>query len=305
MRINITTNKSNTWGLSKDVKLIQHALRAHDLKVSHHARVEHPGKFHLNIHLEILAGKHIRQAVHNAIIPNPEWFMGSWLERVKRRNFLVWTKTDDGTRIFRKLGLPAEKIGFTSEDRWLGVPFDQRRYEFLHLAGNSLLKNTLTVAEAWAHNPHWPKLHIYTSNSDLIKWLQNLKARNIKLTTKHVPNKEILQMQNECLFSVQPSEAEGYGHCIVEPLSAGAIVISTGGGPMNEFPIIETPAKITGQQWYGNRYALTDLNGTIEKVLAMDTAELKNMHVANRKWWRKNDAQFRANLKNAVNKVPH
>ena len=51
---------------------------------------------------------------------------------------------------------------------------------------------------------------------------------------KKIPIDKYIHEQNACLFHLQPSAVEGYGHVIHEGLGVGAIVATTDGPPMNE-----------------------------------------------------------------------
>ena len=296
MDIRLITNTENTWGLSKDTEIIGHLLEKHGHRISvqHWAKAPRsPQKVHLNIHIELVGGRHFRNALRNVLIPNPEWFMDDWLNQARLRFNRVFCKTARSEAIFRKLGFGDRvyRTGFTSVDRY--QPSSSKTRSFVHIAGNSVLKNTQAVVTAWLAHPEWPPLHVYASNPSLDFRPQIKTAANITQFFGHVSEAEIVAAQNQHMFAIQPSASEGFGHCIVEPLSAGAIVITADAPPMNEFqPVLKTPVKATGYHWHDITYTPTAIADTLNHVLAMSDTQLGFLAQAGRKWWLANNQQF-------------
>lgn len=296
MEICLITNLENTWGLSKDVNILKNILErnGHRIYTAQWNRTPNQGKkFHLNIHVELLGGKHFTMARRNIIIPNQEWFLPDWAHRAKLRFNSTLTKTHLATNLFNSLGFKnVQYTGFTSEDRFR-KGFERQRTAY-HLAGNSLFKNTEHVIHAWAKHPEWPLLHVFGSNPALQNFV--IEAQNIKYTFKHLSNADILAVQNSYWFAIQPSKSEGYGHCITEPLSTGGLVIGIDAAPMNEFPAqLRLPAKQSNTHCYGKLYDPTSFDG-LDEIFELSDTELATIGEQNRAWWAKNKQQFETNL---------
>lgn len=298
MDIRLITNLKNTWGLSKDVEIIKNLLESqgHQVIVSQwDLPPTPPTMVNINIHIELVGGLHFRKAHKNVLLPNPEWFELRWIERAHIRYDRIFAKTDRTATIFEMLGFGEKiyKTGFTSQDRY--IPNVERQRTFLHLAGNSGLKNTAIVVETWLNHPNWPTLYVYTSNKELNHLKQFAGAPNVVFHFGHVNEEEIITAQNRHLFVVQPSASEGFGHCIAEPLSTGAIVITSDAPPMNEFaPTVKVPVTIRGKHNLDLVYTPTveGLSKTIENVLAMSPEEIKALSNKGREWWMANKVQF-------------
>lgn len=162
------------------------------------------------------------------LVPNPEWFRPHWHKALPRMDALL-CKTAHAQRIFSDMAIDARFIGFTSEDRLdASVP---RERVFLHVAGKSPIKGTEAVLEAWRRHPEWPPLVILQGSRYA---RPGPPAPNIEHRIGFVPDDELRRLQNACMFHLCPSEAEGFGHYLMEALSVGAVVATTDGEPMNE-----------------------------------------------------------------------
>lgn len=299
MEICLITNLENRWGLSKDVKILEAALKehGHNTYVAQWNRTAIQGKkFHLNIHIELVGGRHFTMGRRNILIPNQEWFLPEWTRR-KARFQKTLCKTTLGAGIYTRLGFQnVTMTGFTSEDRYR-TGFKRVR-EFYHLAGNSLFKNTEAIINAWVQNPRWPTLHVYGSNPALQNFVK--PADNIDYNFgRHLADDVILEIQNTFWFAVQPSASEGYGHCITEPLSTGGLVVGIDAPPMNEFPAIHRmPAKQYATHHYGQLFVPTTVD--ITDLLNLSDAELVTQGETMRHWWVENRRNFIKNLGSAI-----
>ncbi|MFT4257654.1 MAG: glycosyltransferase [Pseudoxanthomonas sp.] len=250
----------------------------------------------VNVMLEHVRPELFAGARRNVFIPNPEWCTPAdvaMLPSVDR----ILVKTRHAETIFAGYGKPVAYVGFTSGDCLdAGVP---RRRAFFHLAGRSTSKGTQQVFEAWLRHPEWPTLTV-VQNPRVAK--QAVRAGNIEHRIDYIDRAELRRLQNQHLFHLCPSQAEGFGHYIVEALSVGAVVLSTDAEPMNELVAADRgillPATTMGPMGLSLRYRVdaAAIEAAVQAALAMEDAEVAARSRAAREFYLRNDAGFRQRL---------
>ncbi|MFT4196829.1 MAG: glycosyltransferase [Pseudoxanthomonas sp.] len=309
--------RDNGAGLKRDLEQVEHSLRDHGIAVRplafggnrlfnslrEHALVlaaRARGPAEVQLFLERVYPRLLPLARRNLLVPNPEWTRPEWLPLLPRFD-AVLCKTRQGERAFAALGCRTVLIGFSSRDCF--DPDVPRQRRFLHLAGRSTAKGTGAVVEAWRRHPEWPPLTLVQSarRTRPITDLPNLDHR-----VGYLPDAELLRLQNACTFHLCPSEAEGFGHYIVEALSTGAVVIGTDGEPMNELVqpdrgllVAPLDCRPMGQ---GLRYRIDagGIEAAVERALALSEAERQRLGAAARAFYLANDRDFGQRLAHAV-----
>jgi glycosyltransferase involved in cell wall biosynthesis len=229
-------------------------------------------------------------AKKNVWIPNAEGF------HERHRKFLpaidlVLAKTRLTENVFRELGRPVEYTGFTSRDRLDDtIPRDYTR--FLH-ACHSPFKGTKRLVESWKAHPHWPGLI-------LVDHPPVPDAANIDSIQNYLPDDKYQQLQNEIGLHVCCSEAEGFGHYIMEALSCGCVALATNGPPMNEIVrpsrgimldcLPETKPLGLSQRYFFDPKSLAN---AIERLKEMDVTALRQLGSSARTFFLQNDRAFR------------
>ena len=260
-----------------------------------------PQRFDLNIFLGPIFPECLPLARKNAWIPNPEGFIErvrKWLPRID----FVLAKTRLTERIFRNLGLQTEYIGFTSLDHYDGqVPRDYTK--FLH-ASSSPCKGSKRLLEVWKAHPEWPELIVVDPNND--STIASSGRPNIRIT-KWLPTSEFWQLQNSIGFHMCCSEAEGYGHYIMESMGCGAVTFTTNGPPMNELVqpsrgILLDCLDETSALGLSHRYFFKpeSLEEQIPRVMKLDQAALKQIGSSARAFFLENDRLFRQNFPGVI-----
>jgi glycosyltransferase involved in cell wall biosynthesis len=239
----------------------------------------------------------------NVLLPNPEW-----LDVTPAMSGMdaVLCKTRWTTEIMAKLHPRPVFTGFTSLDRSLPMIERSDRRPF-HLVGRSPNKGTGAVLEAWRRNPGWPTLTVIAWDTGLV--MPEQVPGNVHVTRNFVDDAELQRIQAGSGLHVSPSEAEGFGHTLVEGMSTGALVITTDAPPMNELVTPErgelVPFRHSAPMREGRRFEVDveRLEERIAECLAAPPDSLRAKGAAARKWFEENDAGFRRRLVEVVGEL--
>jgi glycosyltransferase involved in cell wall biosynthesis len=312
--------RDNGLGLTRDAQLMADALKANGCDVhvtslnekdeqlrwrhgrgrrvlfSHwrHAWARMRGHTHydVNIMFEHLWPLHLPLARYNIALPNPEWFDSKDARHLRRVDH-VWAKTRYAEQLFRQLGCKTSYVGFDSDDHYdASIP---RARRFFHLAGGSRIKGTERLLALWRRHPEWPPLTV----------LQNPACAqpgpshaNIHHCVEYVSPQALRTMQNAHLFHLCPSEAEGWGHYIVEGMAVGAVVITSDAAPMNELVSPERGLLVACEQagtmghtvtWHFDDAAMEQAIGA---VMQLSDEALRDKSQRAREWFVQNHAAF-------------
>lgn len=246
----------------------------------------------VNLMLEHVWPQFLGRGALNIAVPNPEWF-----DRRDRRLLAtldgVWAKTRHTQRIFEALGCPTAYIGFDSEDRY--EPDVRRERSFFHLAGKSRMKGTDRLLRLWSRHPEWPPLVLVYHERHV---LPVPVADNIQWYREYLPDAELRRLQNASRFHLCLSQAEGWGHYIVEALSCEAVTVTLDAAPMNELVQPER-GLLVGYSEQG-RQNLTDtfsfdeegLERAVLQALQLDEPAAARLGQAARQWFLDNRRSF-------------
>lgn len=317
---------NNGRGLSHDIQLLRDALQAlgHTVDITpvprksrglpwrawaqRLARVgawltgKGPRRYDLGITLEHVHPAYLGLARRNALVPNPEWLSRRDRKQLHRFDAIL-CKTEVARDTFAAQGLPVRVIGFQSVDCLREQPSRQRT--FLHLAGASRMKGTERLLDVWRRHPEWPVLHVLQSPSTARQGAA--AAANLDHRVTYVDDiEDIRRLQNAHAFHVCLSEAEGWGHYIVEAMSCRAVVLATDAAPMNEL-VRPDRGLLVGARQSGtlNASALWEfdeaaLEAAVQRAMAMDDTEVAAMGEAARSWYLANQSGFGQRLSQAL-----
>jgi glycosyltransferase involved in cell wall biosynthesis len=264
------------------------------------AKLRGRARFDLNIMFEHLWPLHLPLARINVALPNPEWFDSKDAAHLGRIDH-VWAKTRHAQTLFQRLGRETTYVGFDSDDHYdASIP---RARQFFHLAGGSRIKGTERLLDVWRKHPEWPMLTV----------LQNpacatpaAPQANIRHLTEYVSADALRELENAHAFHVCLSEAEGWGHYIVEAMGVGAVVIATDAAPMNEFIDAERGLLVgyasTGTMGHTTTYFFdeTALEHTVANAMAMSDDTLHATGQRARQWFVDNHAGFAQRVGDAL-----
>ena len=325
-RINIITTGSKS-GLGRDVQILATILKqagfsvtvyilgertlAHKIQrittyVNRFASYTLKSKppYDINLFLEYVEPSWFPYARVNCLIPNQEWFREDWYPYLEQFDYIL-CKTKFAQNIFGKLGCKTEFISFTSIDCF-NEKYPKDYDAFIHLA-SSWQKGTKTILEVWQRHPEWPRLTIKQKKNPSAKIASSnpssaIAASNIEYITKYLDDEVLCQYQNSHGIHLCPSEAEGFGHYIVEAMSCKAVTLTTNAPPMNQ---VITPNRgilvdyhSSKNQRLGINYYVDpqSLEQKINEILGMDYNSKKELGENARDWYQENDRFFRHQL---------
>ncbi|MBB5864700.1 glycosyltransferase [Xanthomonas sp. 3058] len=310
-------SRDNGVGLTRDMELMAQTLRAGGVPVqevgftsqrlqdtAREARLWASralfGRVPLQIFSERVYARCLPLGQINLLVPNPEWLLPKWLPRLPQFD-AVLCKTHHAERIFRSLGCSTRYIGFTSPDRHDGQVTRQRA--FFHLAGRSTAKGTRVLLETWQRHPEWPLLTVVQNPRTAGR---PVVAPNIDHRVRYCDDAELRRLQNAHLFHICPSEAEGFGHYLMEALSVGAVTLATDGEPMNELvrpehgvliPVAEVRQRRLASYYYVDAIGIAQ---AVETAMALPQAQLEQLSANARAFYQANDAAFAPRFRQAV-----
>ncbi|HEX3125290.1 MAG TPA: glycosyltransferase [Rhodanobacteraceae bacterium] len=316
--------RDNGFGLSRDLRLLATALaaRGHAVSLSPQRRgklrkIFGPWRprvravarrlrgldvheFDANLMLEHVRPEWFALGRHNVMMPNPDWFLPSDAQALAGIDCIL-AKTRQTETLFAGRAQRVVFTGFTSEDRY--DPSVTRQRVFFHLAGRSTTKNTESVLALWRRNPHWPRLTVV---QDPRTAQPGSPAPNIDHRIGHLDDAELRRLQNEHRFHLCPSQAEGFGHYLVEAMSAAAVTLTLDAEPMNELvrpergvlvPVARTSTHHMATANFFDDAAMTQ---AIERLIGMSDAECERLGAAARAWFIDNDRAFPDRLDAAI-----
>lgn len=300
-------------GLDRDADLIRSLLEASSLHTEsrrprslplwHRLPFITPPQQDLLVFLERIFPAWLRTGTKSVLIPNQERFPRRKL-RLLRKVDAIFCKTHHATEIFSQHHPVVRHLGFTSPDRRLPeIEPDYAR--FLHLAGSSTLKGTAEILQAWTAHPDWPTLTLVIHPHNAPTTVPD----NIQLIARHIPEEELLQLQNQCGIHLCPSRSEGWGHYIVEAMSCGAVVLTTDAPPMHELINSKRglliPPSHSEPRHLGTNYHISpeQLSTAITEILDTSSCELAALGRQARRWFEHNDAEFRQRFQTLITEL--
>ena len=316
--------RDNGFGLSRDLRLLAAALaaRGHEVSLSPRRRgklrkIFGPWRprlraaarwlrgldmheFDVNLMLEHVRPEWFVLGRRNVMMPNPDWFLPSDAQALSGID-CIFAKTRQTQALFAGRHPRVVFTGFTSEDRH--EPSVTRQRMFFHLAGRSTTKNTESVLALWRRHPEWPRLTVV---QDPRTAQQGVPAPNIEHRVGHLDDVELRRLQNEHRFHLCPSQAEGFGHYLVEAMSAAAVTLTLDAEPMNELVTPErgvlVPVARTAMHHMATANFFEDaaMTHAIERLIGMSDAECEHLGAAARTWYLDNDRAFPDRLDAAI-----
>lgn len=331
-RVNIVA-WHNGGGLSRDIDILCDALSADSFEIClngapidmaevrrqrfvhrvsnmaylwRHRKALAAAPFDVNVFLEDISPGFFRYAHVNAFIPNPEWFkhyQQTYLSGID----VVLCKTRSAQETFARLGSQTRFVSFTSEDKLDASGNGANQPGFLHIAGRSWQKGTKALTDLWLQHPEWPLLTVVQNAKTYSQArVKPVAAPNVRHILERISDAALRNLQNTISIHLCPSEAEGFGHCIVEAMSCRAVTLTTDAPPMNELIAADRGILVnynkSGKQRSGTKYYVDplDLERKIEDILRMDEVTRQQLGQRARDWYKDNDRFYRTHIVDAL-----
>jgi hypothetical protein len=299
VKIQIISNLVERKGLWRDAMILEEDLRdlGHEVWSCHFKVPEYGKQADVNLFLERIIPDFFPCAPKQWVVPNPEWWYADYASFPIDR---VLCKTEHARELIEPLFLrngnkPPEfvHLGFRCRDmRDVNV---QRYKRFLHVAGGSQVKNTLSLIDAWREHKIPYPLEIIS-----LAFYEVTVPENVMVTPR-LTEPLLKRWMNECWFHIMPSEYEGYGHALHESISCGAVVISINAKPFREFAGVQffARAEVKGHynaspMYHARGDSLADI---AHKAWGYSGSKLAMVGMSARSAWEMETVSFRERLR--------
>tara|TARA_R110001583_G_scaffold7158_5_gene35646 strand:+ start:16831 stop:17811 length:981 start_codon:yes stop_codon:yes gene_type:complete len=237
----------------------------------------------------------------NILIPNQEWLRTGTQKAIKPETH-IWCKTHYAVKQLKHLNDNVEYLGFCSRNL-LDESITPNFNAFIHIAGKSEQKGTIAVLDVWQKHPEWPLLKVISRREEHLEY----QAENIEFITEFLTECQLKSLINQCGVHLCPSESEGFGHNIVEAMSANSIVVTTDAPPMNELihpdEICLVNYNKTDKRYFSELFFIdkSHFEAKIIQLIAMKELDKINIFKQNQSKFDKLKVQFVKQLQSKLN----
>lgn len=267
--------------------------------------------FDVTFFVESIFPRYLATGAVSALFVNPEWLRDDTVALVPKVDVLL-CKTPGAVAALRDLPAPSRCVFFTSPDRRVPGARPTDPLQCLHVAGESGLKGTEAVVEAWSRHPEWPPLTVVrrAHRYDGTEAPPLPALPNVRYEATRVPDDVLREWQNACAVHVQPSQAEGYGHVIGEAMSCGAVVVTTDAPPMNELVgpdrgVLVAVARAEPMRRSARSFVdVDDLEARLAAVFAMTPDARAALGARARAWFEAQDRRFDESVRTLIEALP-
>jgi glycosyltransferase involved in cell wall biosynthesis len=255
--------------------------------------------YDVNLFLEFVDARRFSQARKTVLFPTKNGFQAGDTLTLKSFDQIL-CKTLHAYDIFQRLGHSTSYISFTSQDRYrYGFEIDYNAC--LHLAGRSPLKGTTGYYRCLASASRMAAT-LMLFNGLLVPSQKHRVPDNIIYIQEHVDLEVLTELQNRCGIRIQTSEAEGFGHVLVEGMSCGAVVVTTDAPPMNEIVTADRGFLVAYDRStpkdLGRRYYVDpdQLKKQLDSIFRLSLEQRREIGQRARDWYLENDHLFKQNI---------
>lgn len=264
MNIIILANKSNQYGLHKDVAGIRKVLGGYTVK--HYDPLEPPVPADILIHLEVPAYGWAPWGRVNILMVNPEHWETAWDAYLPKFDTVI-ARDEATAAVFSKKGADAICIPWAVAPPEIQSKAEPTKNEFVWVLAGSVNKRAYvpTLLQAW--RPTYPKLTITTTAAFDLSGAE--LGDNIEIINKDLSPEE-RQMFKNFKGHICCSRAEGFGYTAAEAEQNGAFTI------LNSLPCYTSDYSASvGTAFLPSRFEglydvgapLEDLQGALDKAI--------------------------------------
>lgn len=263
--VTILANKSNTFGLSKDVSGLRKVFGQKGYQVRHSDPLEVPTYSDVNIHLEVPIHGWIPWATTNILMVNPEHYVSAWDSYLPKFDLIV-VRDPITKELFQDKGLNVnvEYIPWAIPKPVLAVSSQLKVPEFLWVLAGSKNKRAFAPILLNAWRPSYPKLTITTTSAFDLSGVP--VPENVRIL-----NRDFADSERETFFSsfkghICCSRAEGFGYTAAEAELNGCFTI------LNSLPCYVSD--------YGNSSGVAFLPSNLKDIYYDEGAPLEELQAA-------------------------
>lgn len=296
MRILIVTNL-NGIGLETEAKLLRDFLvsSGHEVKCQQYDQ-SFATKYDLGIMMETISPQLVPLAPRWWYVANPEWLKQEYVGFIRRYCEKVIAKTREAERTLSDKFSNVVYTGFLTRDRYDASVTRERR--FLHIGGNSGLRNTQAVISAWREYRYWNGVDAENAELTVVSNAKEVVAEETLGVTfvRRVSDEEVTRLQNSHLFHLYPSAYEGFGHALHEAQGVGAVLLTTDAPPMSEFGASFTVPSIgVRKKNFGvcHEVSAAAIRERVPEMLGLEDGALATISDFNRSLFHANNDAFR------------
>jgi hypothetical protein len=255
----------------------------------------------ITFHLEEIYTEISPFSDQNILIPNQEWLRTGTQKAIKPETY-IWCKTHYAVKQLKHLNDNVEYLGFCSRNL-LDESITPNFNSFIHIAGKSEQKGTIAILNVWQKHPEWPLLKVISRREEHLEY----QAENIEFITEFLTEYQLKTLINQCGVHLCPSESEGFGHNIVEAMSANSIVVTTNAPPMNELihpdEICLVNYNKTDKRYFSELFFIdkSHFEAKIIQLIAMKELDKINIFKQNQSKFDKLKVQFVKQLQSKLN----
>lgn len=233
--VTILANKSNTFGIAKDVEAVRRAFGGRGAQIRVSDPLEPPVYTDILVHLEVPIYGWMPWAAKNILVVNPEWFIvEAWRPYMDRMDLVVVKDSVARGLIVETFGLPEDRVIVVPwglpESAGKGLRFAEREAAFLWVLGPSRSKRAYAERFLAAWQPSWPRLTI-TTTTDLDLSGVSVLPDNVTVRVGDLDAAERKALAAKHRGHICCSMAEGFGYTAAEAEDVGAFTI------LNSLPV--------------------------------------------------------------------